>query len=544
MIGSGATNSRHFVRGAPLLGVLLALVLLRTDRVVEAALPGEIARLAPAGALVLLESEDLPGLVGRWRDCRLRTDVEATNVYHRCQASRVVQRLGERLDLFEAVLDGGDLSLDRLAALPGDRGAIALYNVSQTTFVLWLRTHRGAGEELEVLRPDLEVERLERSGQRYLVHHGTDESSTVAFAVVGDLMIVSNDVERFEQAVALALGEGGDALADRGWEAMARQAPASAQVHLSLDMSRLVNTRQFRRYWVHDNADDLEGIDRALLSVTFLDDRVIEHRLLSYRPDGGDRLPAGAERGGTADERLAALPEGIFSALRRVDAAGAVEAARWVWPGGQGELDTLQGLLAQGQPSQVLEVLRPRMGRHGFEPNDQLAVALRLGHPAGVPNQELLAAAAGAMARAVNVENLPTPRRLHRRGVTVYTLSPLLPGGARLSVARSRDGDVLVLSDSPRLAAAVGVAARASAPLGQALSAGGPDVSRVDFDQAQELLSHRLPLITSRGNSRGSGTTFLGRDVPELLGVPRISRIERIAQRLGDLDRQVVRYVE
>ena len=52
----------------------------------------------------------------------------------------------------------------------------------------------------------------------------------------------------------------------------------------------------------------------------------------------------------------------------------------------------------------------------------------------------------------------------------------------------------------------------------------------------------RLRLITTTGRRERYGqAAFLGEDVPELLGVPGISQIERIALREGDLDRQILR---
>jgi hypothetical protein len=265
------------------IAAMMSLVfLVQSDRLVEAARPGSLAQLVPAAPLVLLEAENLPALVGRWRDCQLRRNVEATDTYDRCEASRLGLRLQERRLLLEAVLSQ-PLSLDRLAGLPGDRGGLALYNVGQTSFVFWLRAPHGAGGDLSVLQPAASVERLERGGQRYFIHHGTDDSAALAYAVVGDLLIVSNHVETFERALSLAIGEQGQSLAsDSTYMAMASQAPIDAQAHLYLDMSRLLTTRQFRRYWVHDNIQELNGIDKVMLSVAFEDQQTTEHRILSY----------------------------------------------------------------------------------------------------------------------------------------------------------------------------------------------------------------------------------------------------------------------
>ena len=542
-------------RGVVLVVALLsATALLRTDHLVEAARPGALAPLIPSRPLVVLETDELPRLLARWRDCQLRRDVEATDVYEQCLASRLLIRLDQRLERLEAAL-ASPLTIDRLARLPADRGGLALYNLGDTAFVLWLRLQPGAVEDMRLLRPGLSVERSERSGQRVLIHRGTDSTSPVAFAIVGQLLIVSNDLRTFRRALALATDDRGQSLADdTTYEEMARRAPVDAQVHLFLDMARLVETEPFQRYWIHGNSEALRGLDRAMLSVTFEEARAVEHRQLSYREVDAQRLPAGSAAGAPIDERLEALPGGTYAEVRAVDAAAGARAARWLWPRAAGStaqgsenVEPLRALLDRGHVTQVVEVIRPFLDRNWFFPRDRLAVAYALDTPDDLPTKAVVEEASEAFSRSVEGPHgaAPRARRRHVRGLMTQTISSLIPGGADLSIARSRGNAVLVFATDPDLALEVAGAAAPTAPLGQALAAGGPDAARVDFARASRALSKRLDLITSvSGQGPRTGmAAFLGDAVPELLGVPHITRIERIAFRDGSIDRQEVRYV-
>lgn len=538
------------MRRAALAVLLLALALLRTDRPVEAARPGAIARFAPPAPLVLLEADDLPALIARWRDCQLRRDVEATGVYRRCLASRLALRLGERRDLLEASLEG-PLSWDRLASLPGDQGGLALYSVGRTAFVLWLRLDPGAAADLDLLRRALPAQRASREGVRYAVHRGGEGTAPLAFAVAGRLLVVSNDIEVFERALALAAGEAHESLADDpSYAALAGRAPEGAQAHLYLDMGRLVATRQFQQRWVRGNGEELRDLDRALISLTLAEDRAVEHRVLAYREGAARRLPAGRGGGALSPEaRLAALPGGMYASMGAVDADGAARAARWVWPGpaeGGEDLGPLRDLLARGQVSQAVEVVRLFLDRNWFFPRDRLGVAFALDAPQALATADVVAAASAALARSVGAPPgaAPSARRGVVRGVTTYAFAPLLPGGLELTLARSRGDAVLVLATSPELALELAGAAAPTALLGQALAAGGPDVASLDFIRARRSVSKRLATITSPADQDRLGAgTLLGDDLLELLAAPRISRIERLAARDGELDVQEVRYV-
>jgi hypothetical protein len=316
-----------------------------------------------------------------------------------------------------------------------------------------------------------------------------------------------------------------------------------------------VTTRQFQRRWVQGNGDELRDLDRAFVSVALAEDRVVEHRLLAYRQGAARRLPAGASGAMAAEARLAALPRGVYSSIGAVDAAGAARAARWVWPGpaeGGDDLGPLRDLLARGRVSQAVEVVRLFLDRNWFFPQDRLAVAFVLDAPEALPTADVVAAASTALARSVGVPTggpgpagaFPTARRRVERGVTAHVFEPLLPGGLELTLARSRGESVLVLATSTELALELAGAAVPTAPLGQALAAGGPDVASLDFLRARRSVSKRLTTITSpAGQDRGPATTFLGDDLVELLAAPQVSRVERFAERDGELDVQEVRFV-
>jgi hypothetical protein len=322
----------------------------------------------------------------------------------------------------------------------------------------------------------------------------------------------------------------------------------NGSAHLYLDMARLVRTRPFQRYWVHGNVEELRGLDQVLLSLSLEEHLVVEHRVLSYSTGETQRLSAGPSSGFNSDDRLAALPGGTYVAVRTVDAEEAARAARWIWPGsveGIERLETLRDLLERGNVTQVVEVIRPFLDRNWFFPHDRLAVGFALETPQSLSTRDVVKAAAKAFSTSDGGTRGSTarPRRSTKGGVTAHTLQSLLPGGSDLSLSRSRGDGVLVLATDLELAYELAGASAPTAPLGQALLAGGPDAARLDYVRARRALSKRLDLITHDGENRRTGAAaFLGDDVPELLGATGVTKVERIAVRDGDFDRQEVRY--
>jgi hypothetical protein len=284
----------------------------------------EVARLVPAGAVAVLESDDLGGLLDAWRSSSLRAGFEGTSAEADMQHGMLYQRLGDRLGVLEK-LAGFHLDVDRLRVILGRQAALAVYDLGETRFVLIAQLADRDLRKTPFAGAAKRFPRRSYAGLDYFVDG--DKDAQLLFAVVGDRLVVGNDPDHVRAALVLAARATGTkydgktatpaALADDADYArlLAASPAAAARVYVHLDAIR--DLHHFKDFWIFDWAgrtdqyNALDDVHASLLSLSLVDGQLVETRVHVADAAATDGLPEG--KPGHADDRALcqALPPGL-----------------------------------------------------------------------------------------------------------------------------------------------------------------------------------------------------------------------------------------
>lgn len=458
--------SKSMLRAAVVVSIaaLLFLVLGRRGGRADAAGPSPIARAMPSGAVAYLESDDLRGALALWKDSPLRTEWSRSQAAMRMGRSMLYLRLSERLAALERIA-GVSLTIDELAAVVGKRAGIAVYDLSDTVFVLQaqLESAELARHPLSLARKRFDTRR--HAGIEYFIATDDETRAELAFTFVGARLLVSNSVARLGDAMVLAAreekvktdGKPGKSLADdAGYTALAAAGAATAHVRVWVNLAALRGTHQFDDFWIFGgDSKKLEGIDGALLTLFAQKGKqgeLVETRTYAY---GDPSLRPGAAKG-----EIAWPGVGLLEEVRATNAAGAGARIARLLPSialtdvdGRIERGTppdvtgrLAAALADAAPTRAYEavVVEPVKGRLAPRQARGGVIALRLAAPDKL-DRKLLEAAIVDHVRWIASDGAPVPMAFAGDTLRIPLVDDVTP---TLLV----DGAVLIVATSPDLA--------------------------------------------------------------------------------------------
>lgn len=259
------------------------------------AAPGGMAPLIPGRPLLCLEASDLSAALAALDGSKPMAAWYATASYKAFLDTKLAQKLGARLKEAEG-LAGVGFNLKNLRTVAGGASVLALYDIGALEFLYVSRLDpaRFAASVLGPLRGKFD-RRLEK-GLTWYVKAREDGALEFAFALVGDLLFVSNRAQRLEAAVALPGAGGAGSLArDPSYVRACGLDLEGFDFRLFLDQQRINASSYFRAYWLFRNAGELGWIESSLLSAKLGDGGLEERRLfLPVASTGASTAPAEA----------------------------------------------------------------------------------------------------------------------------------------------------------------------------------------------------------------------------------------------------------
>jgi hypothetical protein len=510
---------RRFVIAGAVLALLVVVFASRSRG--AGARATTIARGLPAGALVYVETPRLGELVAAWRDSGARRRFAGSPADEAMRRSMLFLRLAERVAALEA-LAGFELDFDRAAAMFGREAGVAVYDLSDTRFVLVTRL-----TDAQLGKTPLEAARRKLAPRRHagLDYHVAERGGHVlAFAQVGDRLLVGNDLAHFREALVLTAREAGvrtdgakvaSIADDADYAGLLAGAPADAAARVFVRLARLRGTHHFDSFWFFHWAAErpsprVDGLRASLLSLRLDADGARETRqhvvddagLLSGLPEGADEqacaaLPPGLlVSTGEGTPRLARLlPRADARREWSAEEQAALAAAQALDLGARGRwLEVVQ--LAGGRRSGAIAVkVDERFDQVAFE--RAIVGVLGAGLGARVP----LAFASGA-------------------GGTRVLEIPLVSDW-RLVLARPAPGVLLVSTGGVEVpAAALGL-----------LEPGAPRCARVDLAAAAAELGGLSRALAGGPLADPAHRLLLDGVAPALLATPGISRATTVTFR-------------
>ena len=303
------------------------------------AAPPTLAAMLPQGALLTIESPDFSALLHDWNTSPEQHAWLASANYSEFQNSRLFGRLSDAQDQFFKLAFGqsAPAGTDLLTQVAGRQSIFAWYDIGNLEFIYITRMPSAQSLQTSLLKARSSFGRRQQGSETSYIRTSKDTPTrTVAFAQVGDLLILATREDLMAGALALVdKTDGADSVSQEPWftEASAALPAQSPVLHMVLNLDRIVPMPYFRSYWVQQNITEMKQYRAAVADLyretangapEFREERA----LLLRTPDPAAAPKQLALSGLSA---LAASPDstsGTFRAVLTADPAVAVEAVQ------------------------------------------------------------------------------------------------------------------------------------------------------------------------------------------------------------------------
>ncbi|SNT21522.1 hypothetical protein SAMN05421770_105204 [Granulicella rosea] len=286
--------------------------------------PAPLAGMLPQGALLTIESPDFAALLNAWNASPEQAAWLKSANYSVFSNSRLFGRLSDAQTQFENAAGlPADASL--LKQVAGKQSIFAWYDIGNLEFLYLTRMPAGQSAQTALLQGRAKWSRRESAGVAFYIRKtpagAEGPSRTVAFATSGDWLLLATREDLMAQALRLLGGSSQESVAAEPWYKDAQAADAQAanpDLHMVLNLDRLVPTPYFRSYWVQRNITEMGSYRAAVADLYRESGRFREERVLMPK----DNLPAQAS--GVNLGQLAALAPagtGVYRATSTQDAA-------------------------------------------------------------------------------------------------------------------------------------------------------------------------------------------------------------------------------
>jgi hypothetical protein len=544
----------------------LGLVLTRSRDGAAATTPSTIARGLPAGAVAYLETSRLRELLTTWHGSKAAHALAGSAADEDMRRGMLWLRMGERIAALEE-LAGFELDYQRALLLFGQDAGIAVYDLPGTRFVLVTRLASAEMTKTPLAKAKKRFASRRHEGVEYFVHEQAGQP-TLAFAFVGDRLIVGNDLEHFHDALWLTAREAGvkttatpavapASLADDAEiQGLAKASPAGV-LRVYVKLAAIRATHHFKDFWIFNwaapsgKSTRIGDVDAVMLTLrTDGARRLGETRVLKLTDaartrfatwPSADRLPGNGAIGGVdlSAAGVASLPPGMITSVEEPDAA---RVADRVWrllprvetdakagtPGTAGAfVKPFADLLQTAQAGRSLEIvsLDGQLRRSG-------AVAMHVGDPAridpGAVETALLTSLGATFGPRVK---LAFAGVAGERTLTV----PLVPTAEwSLTILTPRPGvPYLIIATSPTVARALAKALEGK-PLAHLLDDDAPLAYRLDLATAGSRWRTAGAALAAGPWPDAEAARFVGEVVPALLTATGLTQVAGVTYRSGD----------
>ncbi len=291
-----------------------------------------LAGMLPPGALLTIESPDFAGLLHTWSASPESAAWLGSANYSVFSNSRLFGRLAAAQDEFASTAKLSSAGTSLLAQVAGGESIFGWYSIGELEFLYITRMPAGRADSSALFAQRASFQRRQAGSSVFYVRSepvpGSSRRRTVAFASVGDLLLLSTREDLMAGALSRIAHPGPGSLAAEPWYtevSAAQPAESSApDLHMVLNLDRIVPTPYFRSYWIQGNVSEFKGYrsavsdlyrDRTPAGTVFREERT----LLPEQPAPGNADPDLAS--------LAALAPpgtGVFRAQASTDPHAAV----------------------------------------------------------------------------------------------------------------------------------------------------------------------------------------------------------------------------
>jgi hypothetical protein len=258
--------------------ITVAIALVQTPS--PPALPGSLARLAPAGAMILVEAKDFSSLIGRWNDSAEKAAwLESAN-YRAFSKSRLYLRLEDAYNEFAAAA-GVPPDMTLVSDVAGGESALALYDIGDLEFLYITRLPSARLLENALWRARGNYTPRQAAGTTFYVRSDADKKRVVAFDTRDQYLLLASREDLVAGSLGLIASKTGATIADERWYRQAVEAAQSpGDLRLVLDLATVTKAPHFRSYWTQGNVSDLKQYASGVSDLTWTAGDMREERVL------------------------------------------------------------------------------------------------------------------------------------------------------------------------------------------------------------------------------------------------------------------------
>jgi hypothetical protein len=285
-----------------------------------------LAADVPRGALLYAQFNDLPVLVRRWDESKLKEQYLASTNFQQFQSRHLALKLIERWEEFNSAI-GFPLDALTVGEAADNRAAIALYDIGrlEMVFVAPIGEDKLAATKFFQNTDQFEETELPDGTVYYsrdVEAEGGRRQQKFAFASSHGRLVLATSEQLLLRTLSNINGKSkNDRLVD---EPSFKNLSAEVVPHsltIWMDQSKLNGDWYFKHYWVMRNVEQLKNMRACVLDLELQEGRWIEHRdflLTGQTEASGPAIPA------TVAQRLfSSMPEDApYFKLRALDEAG------------------------------------------------------------------------------------------------------------------------------------------------------------------------------------------------------------------------------
>src|SRR6266481_2484176 len=240
------------------------------------------AQLMPEGALLCIEAKDFAGLLHDWSSSPEKAQWVKSDNYAVFSNSRLFLRLSKASDEFAAAA-GIPPDMNFMGQAAGQESALAVYDIGELQFLYVTRLPAGSSFlQSPLWQSRNKFQTRTAGGIQFFTRSNQESSRTVAFAVVGDYLVLGTRDDLVAGALELYSGSKGRTMAQEGWytQALAAAPKDPGDLRMVLHMEKVAVTPHFRTYWIQQNITQMQGYLSAVSDLyregqTYREERVM-----------------------------------------------------------------------------------------------------------------------------------------------------------------------------------------------------------------------------------------------------------------------------
>lgn len=242
-----------------------------------------LANDCPRGALVYAQFADLPAIIKRWNESKLKADyLESTN-FKEFSHGHLALKLLERWDEFNSAL-GFSMDTSALAGATEKKAAIALYDVGKldAVFIAPIASEKIAQTIFHQNKDTFEEIVLPDETTYYSLLFEADRGrlqQKILFAAANGRFILATNETLLLRTLANINGKSKkDSLADEPAFSVLSKIVSPHDATIWVDQTKLNQDLYFKNYWLMSGVDQLKTIRAGMFDLEIRDERWIERR--------------------------------------------------------------------------------------------------------------------------------------------------------------------------------------------------------------------------------------------------------------------------